>query len=93
MRQHTRYERLGEYLARQRAGGRTRVTLSFTMLEMTILAHPLPLTARSPQHAPQWWQASGNHIHAWDGWLRVGWRVAAVSLTLETVTFARGEEG
>lgn len=90
MPQHTRYERLGEYLARQRAVGRTRVTLPFPLLEATILAHPLPPTARSPQGHHQWWYANGGHIHAWDGWLHVGWTVEAVDLAAETVTFTRG---
>jgi hypothetical protein len=92
MPQHTRYERLSEYLMRQQAVGRTRVTLSFTLLEAAILVHPLPPTARSPQYH-QWWYADGGHLHAWDGWLHVGWRVLGVSLALETVTFGRAEEG
>jgi len=39
---------------------------------------------------PWWWRASGRYPQAWYGWLRVGWRVAAVDLAAETATFARG---
>ncbi|CAA9560346.1 MAG: hypothetical protein AVDCRST_MAG18-1023 [uncultured Thermomicrobiales bacterium] len=30
----------------------------------------------------------GRRAHAWDAWLQVGWRVAAIDLAAGTVTFA-----
>ena len=83
------YARLAAYLAAQRVAGVGRVTLPFAALEATILAHPLPPSARSRKHHRRWWQADGAHIYAWEGWLSVGWRVEAVDLAAETVTFAR----
>ena len=83
------YARLAAYLAAQRAAEVARVTLPFATLEATILAHPLPPSARSREHHRHWWRANGAQPYAWEGWLSVGWRVEAVDLAAETVTFAR----
>ena len=84
------YAPLGDYLAEQAATGQHRVVLPFVQLEVAILGHPLPLSARS---SLAWWQNRGRELHAWYGWLRAGWLVGAVSLATETVTFTRGDEG
>ena len=88
-RYNQQYARLAAYLAGQRAVDRARVTLPFAALEATILDRPLPATARSSKDHWQWWQAGGAQVHAWEGWLSVGWRVEAVDLAAETVTFVR----
>jgi len=81
------YGPLGDYLARQAAAGQHRVVLPFAQLEEAILGHSLPCSARA---TGDWWRNEGRQPHAWYGWLRAGWRVGAVSLATETVTFTRG---
>ena len=83
------YARLAAYLAAQRAAEVARVTLPFAALEATILAHPLPPSARSREHHRRWWQAGGAQVYAWEGWLSMGWRVEAVDLAAGSVTFTR----
>jgi len=84
----TPYARLGAHLAARAAAGEDRATLGFAALK-AITGRALPPTARAPQGHRAWWGGAGHHIHAWEGWLSVGWRVAAVDLAAETVTFAR----
>jgi len=81
------YAPLAAYLAAQAAVGVRCVTVSFATVEATLLQRPLPASARA---RAWWWRASGRYPQAWYGWLRVGWRVAAVDLAAETATFARG---
>lgn len=83
------YATLGAYLVERGVAGDTRVTLTFAALEATILGRALPVTARSPGKYRPWWLAAGSQAQAWDGWLSVGWRVAAIDLAAERVTFAR----
>lgn len=83
------YARLGAYLATRQQAGAARVTLPFATVEAAILGRPLPATARAPQRYRGWWRGSGMQVHAWEGWLGVGWHVAAVDLAAGTVTFAR----
>jgi len=82
------YAPLAASLAAQAAAGARRVTLSFATLEATILRRPLPASARTQRW---WWYNGGRTAQAWYGWLRVGWRVAAIDLAAATVTFERGE--
>ncbi len=80
------YAPLAAYLTAQAAAGVRRVTLPFVTLE-ALLRRPLPASARAGR---TWWRARGHNPQAWYGWVRVGWRVAAVDLAAETATFARG---
>ena len=83
------YGALAAYLAAQRGLGLAQCTLSFGALE-TVVGRPLPRTARRPRGYRQWWHGYGAGCpHAWYGWQRAGWTVAAVDLAAETVTFAR----
>ena len=83
------YGALGTHLAAQHAAGVTQRTLSFGAIEM-VLGRPLPRTARQPRGYRQWWRGYGAGFpHAWYGWQRAGWTVAAVDLAAETVTFTR----
>src|SRR4051794_20845226 len=86
----TRYAALGAYLEARAAAGEARVALTLDEIEATILEWPLPRSARSPHHHKGWWRGSAE-IHAWEGWLRAGWRVETVDLAHEIVTFARGQ--
>jgi hypothetical protein len=86
-----RYVALGAYLAERAATGERRVTLTFATIEGAILHGPLPPSAVAPQTARRWWIGNHGQTHAWEGWLRAGWRVAAVDLAGETVTFVRGD--
>lgn len=88
-RRMTRYAALGAYLEARAAAGEERIALSLGEIEGTILRWPLPWSARSPRHHQGWWCGSAE-IHAWEGWLRAGWRVQTVDLASEIVTFARG---
>jgi hypothetical protein len=84
-----RYGALGSHLAAQRGLGLAHCTLSFGAIEM-VLGRPLPRTARQPRGYCQWWRGYGAGFpHAWYGWQRAGWTVAAVDLAAETVTFTR----
>lgn len=82
------YAPLGDHLATCGVAGERRVTLGFAALE-TVLGRPLPATARESRRHRQWWLDGAYRPHAWYGWLRAGWRVEAVDLAAETVTFAR----
>jgi hypothetical protein len=84
------YAALAAYLEARAATGERRVALTFATIEGAILRRPRPASARSPHHGPGWWAGGGRYPHAWEGWLRVGWRVEAVDLAGETVTFVRG---
>ena len=77
----------------QRAAEVARVTLPFATLEATILAHPLPPSARSRENYWHWWRANGAQPYAWEGWLSVGWTVEAADRAAAPVTFARCDDG
>jgi len=83
------YAPLAAYLTAQAAAGVRRVTLPFATLEATFLWRPLPASARARRG---WWHATGKAPQTWYGWVRVGWRVAAVDLAAATVTFERGTD-
>ncbi len=84
------YGALGAHLAARAAAGERRVTLTFAVIEGTILGGPLPRSARHARHYRHWWRGgSAGYTHGWYGWQRVGWHVAAVDLAAETVTFVR----
>jgi hypothetical protein len=84
------YGALATYLAAQRGLGLAQCTLSFDAIE-TVVGRPLPRTARHPRRYRPWWYGYGAGFpHAWYGWQRAGWTVAAVDLAAETVMFARG---
>jgi hypothetical protein len=87
--QRTPYARLGDHLAARGAAGEARVVLTFAAIE-AIIDRALPPYARTPGGVHGWWGRSGRFYYAWEGWLRHGWRVAAVDLAAETATFARG---
>ncbi len=84
----TPYARLGDHLAAQPPRV-DRVTLPFAAIE-ALLGRPLPPTARDPGwRGRNWWTRPDGQHYAWDGWVTVGWEVAAVDRAAETVTFAR----
>ena len=79
---------LADHLAASGVTGERRVTLTFAAIE-ALLGRPLPATARESRRHRQWWHGNVNSPHAWYGWQRVGWRVEAVDLAAEAVTFDR----
>jgi hypothetical protein len=85
----TPYARLGDHLDACREVGEARVTLTFAAIE-ALIGRALPATARTPAGVHDWWFVRRNQIQAWEGWLRRGWRVEAVDLAAERVTFAPG---
>src|SRR4051812_19827995 len=89
----TRHAALGGHLAERAATGERRVTLTFATLEGAILHGLLPPSARDAHRGRDWWHQGGKAAHAWEGWVRAGWRVEAVDLAGETVTFIRGGTG
>ena len=52
------YAPLGDYLIEQAAAGQRQVVLPFAQIEVAILGHPLPRSARSWL---SWWQGTGRH--------------------------------
>ncbi len=85
-----RYSQLGDHLAACGDAGACHITLAFATLEATILGRVLPATARHAQWHRRWWQGGRRSApHAWYGWQRVGWEVAAVDPLAEVVTFVR----
>ena len=82
------YAPLADHLAARGAAGERGVTLTFTAIEARI-GRPLPATARAARRYRPWWHDGAYRPHAWYGWLRVGWQVAAVDRAAESVTFAR----
>ncbi len=56
------YTRLGDDLARQADAGQQRVALPFAQLEVALLGHPLPRTARAKRY---WWRNDGAVLQAW----------------------------
>ena len=83
------YGPLGDYLAARAAAGERRVALTFAAIE-GLLGRPLPASARAARNYRAWWDGkNAQYPHAWHGWQRHGWQVAAIDLAAETVTFAR----
>ena len=78
-----RYFALARFLD---AEPRHAVRLSFTTVE-DVLGAPLPHSAR--HHRAWWGNTTGNRPVQANGWLAVGWRVSAVNLSAEHVTFVR----
>ncbi|WP_425145798.1 DUF7662 domain-containing protein [Deinococcus sp.] len=62
--------------------------LSFSRIE-EVLSGPLPPSAR--KYHPWWNDGSATHSQA-KAWLEVGWRVQAVNLRDQNVTFIRREQ-
>ena len=84
------YSQLGDHLAACDVAGARHVTLAFATLEATILGRVLPATARHAHWYRRWWLGGRRSApHAWYGWQRVGWEVAAVDPLAEVVTFIR----
>ena len=77
------YRPLGAYLARQ--PGPT-CALTFGEVE-ALLGRPLPPVAGARR---PWWSNHHAHPQAYYGWLAAGWRIAAVDLDHQRVTFRRG---
>ncbi len=78
-----RYTALARFLD---AEPRSAVRLSFATVE-EVLGAPLPPSARNHR---AWWgnETAAGHVQA-KAWMAVGWRVSAVNLTAEQVTFVR----
>lgn len=82
-----RYGRLAVWLAKA-APSQEDLTLTFNQVE-DIIGGPLPASSREHR---SWW-ANDSVSHPWSKkWLEVGWRVSALSLTDERVTFSRNQE-
>ncbi len=82
----SRYAPLQAYLA-QVADHVETTTMTFAGVE-AVLGAKLPLSAR--RHRPWWANNAERHVHA-RAWLESGWKVAALNVTKEQVTFARVE--
>ena len=80
-----KYQPLADYLS---ASPADTVSLTFDRLEQEILRGGLPPSARYDR---KWWQnyAGPGGKAQTQAWQRVGWRVQAVDLDAETVTFTR----
>jgi excisionase family DNA binding protein len=81
-----KYWRIGELLAGERE---PRVTYSFARLQQE-MGRDLPRSAR--EHRAWWSNATTSHPHA-QSWLSRGWRVVAVDLAREEVTFEQRPTG
>jgi hypothetical protein len=82
-----RYARLAVWLEKT-APAQDDVPLTFNQVE-DIVGSALPASARDHR---SWW-ANDSVSHPWSKkWLEVGWRVSALSLTEESVTFSRNQE-
>jgi excisionase family DNA binding protein len=77
-----KYWRIGELLSGERE---SQVTYRFAKLEQE-MGRELPRSAR--EHRAWWSNTQTSHPHA-QSWLARGWRVAAVNLHGEEVTFER----
>ena len=77
------YRPLGAHL-RQQPGPTDALT--FREIEAR-LGRPLPPSAGAHR---TWWSNQHVHAHAYHGWLAAGWRIAAVDLARQTVTFRKG---
>jgi len=77
-----KYRALASYLSSQTASD---LSLSFSEVE-GILRFALPNSAK--EYRP-WWANDVSHVQAEDGWLAVGWKVDAVDLVSQRVTFSR----
>jgi hypothetical protein len=79
----SKYQPLAKHLEAQ---GSAVVTITFAEIDR-LLGDPLPPSAR--QYRP-WWanEREGSHVQA-RAWLDAGWKVDAVDLSEERVTFRR----
>lgn len=80
-----KYRPLGDHLRAQFAAAEPLV-LGFQEIE-GILGRPLPRSAKIDR---TWWANTLSFTHA-SQWMAAGWRIAAVSLEEQQVTFRRGE--
>lgn len=83
----SRYAPLAIYLQSQPAD-QDRIPFSFQQIE-EVIGGDLPGSART--HRSWWANDSVSHVQS-QQWLDVGWRVAQINMTEETVTFARIKE-
>ena len=82
-----RYAKLAVWLEKT-APSQEDVALTFNQVE-DIVGSALPASARDHR---SWW-ANDSVSHPWSKkWLEVGWRVSALSLSDELVTFSRNQE-
>lgn len=82
----SKYAPLSIYLAR-RAAYTSQVTLKFSRIE-EIIGDILP---HSAYHSKNWWSNVRNRSPS-EAWMTVGWRVEAVNLDGEEVTFRKEEK-
>ena len=80
-----KYDRLGEYLSRQRSDS---CALTFSKVE-EITGDSLPKSAR--EYRP-WWGNDKTHVQA-RGWMNAGWKFERLELEKERVHFARIDSG
>ncbi len=76
------YRPLGDYLTGQ--PGPTCV-LTFRQVE-ALLGRLLPPVASARR---RWWSNYHAHTQAYNGWLAAGWRIEAVDLECQLVTFRK----
>jgi CBS domain-containing protein len=82
-----RYAKLAVWLEKA-APSQEDLTLTFNQVE-DIIGSSLPASSREHR---SWW-ANDSVSHPWSKrWLEVGWRVSALSLTDERVTFSRNRD-
>ena len=84
----SRYEPLIQFLLAQPRENE-RVTLSFDDIDAMLGEHKLPDSAR--RYRAWWANDSVSHSQS-QQWLNANWRVAALSITDERVTFARSKQ-
>jgi hypothetical protein len=77
----SRYSALADYLGRRDEGS---LRLGFGDVERVV--GRLPDAARNYR---AWWSNSPSHTHAKHGWLAAGWRVSAVDMKAESLSFVR----
>ena len=82
----SKYQPLADYLS---ATPPDTVSLTFERLEREILRADIPPSARCDRKCWQNYAGPSGKAQS-QAWQRVGWRVQAVDLDAETVSFARG---
>ena len=80
----SRYHGLARHLAAQPGPAHT---MTFAAVAAAIYGRALP---RSAYAWRSFWINSPKQTQARNGWLAAGWRVAAVDLARQTVTFRKG---